>query len=223
MSARHIVKWLIGAGTAAALLSGLSGRVAFAALPQILKEVEAKYTKAATLQAEFTQVNESAALKSKKTATGVLMVKRPNKLRWETVKPDVNLLVSDGRKFWFYTPPFDESEGERGQVIVSKSNKFNSKLLDALLSGRFSVARDMRIKQNTPSRFTLTPKKGTAGTVKRASIEINPEKKLIEKVVLEHKGGNKSEITLSKIELGKAMKDEIFVFTPPPNTDKVEQ
>lgn len=190
-------------------------------LPQILQDVESKYTQAATLQAEFNQVNEIAALKTKKQSSGVIMVKRPDKLRWETLKPDMNLLVSDGRRFWFYTPPFDE--GEHGQVIEKRTNEINSKLANALLSGRFSVANEMKIKQESPSKFLLTPKPGTAGTVSRAEIEIDPDQKLIKKVTLEHKGGNRSEITLSKIELGKPIGDEAFVFTPPPNTDKVEQ
>jgi outer membrane lipoprotein carrier protein len=194
---------------------------AAAKLPAILQEVEAKYTKAGTLQAEFSQVNEVAALKTKKTSTGVIMVKRPDKLRWETHKPDMNVLVSDGRHFWFYTPPFDE--GEHGQVIERRSSEVNSRLANALLSGAFSVTKDMKIRQESPSKFLLIPKPGTAGTVNRAEIEVNPDKKVIEKVTLEHKGGNRSEITLSKIELGKPLGDEVFAFTPPPNTDKVEQ
>jgi outer membrane lipoprotein carrier protein len=190
-------------------------------LPPVLQEVEAKYGQAETLQANFSQVNDVAALKTKKISSGVIMVKRPDKLRWETLKPDMNLLVSDGRHFWFYTPPFDE--GEHGQVIEKPSSQINSKLANALLSGRFSVAREMKIEQESPSRVRLIPKPRTAGTVVRAEIEIDPVQKIIEKVTLEHKGGNRSEITLSKIELGKAIGDEAFLFTPPPNTDKVEQ
>ncbi len=190
-------------------------------LPEVLQEVEAKYAKAATLQADFTQTIEFAALKSRKVSSGVIMVKRPDKIRWETLKPDMNLLVSDGRHFWLYTPPFDE--GEHGQVIERKSSEINSKLANALLSGRFSVARDMKIRQESPSRFLLVPKPGTAGTVVRAEIEINPGQKTIQKVILDHKGGNHSEIQLSRIELGKPIGDEAFVFTAPPGTDKVEK
>lgn len=189
-------------------------------LPQVLQDLEVKYIRAVTLQADFTQINEIAALKTKKTSSGVLMVKRPNKLRWETLKPDLNLLVSDGRHFWFYTPPFDE--GEHGQVIEKKSSEINSKLANALISGSFSAAGDMKIRQESPSTFLLVPKAGTAGTVSRAEIEIDPAEGVIRKVTLEHKGGNRSEITLSKIELGKKIGDDAFVFDAPPGTDKVE-
>lgn len=80
----------------------------------------------------------------------------------------------------------------------------------------------MKIKPESAAKFILTPKPGSAGTVVQAEIEINPEKLLIEKVTLEHKGGNRSEITLTQIELGKPLGDDAFNFVPPPDTDFVK-
>ena len=190
-------------------------------LPPLLQEIEGKYTKANTVFAEFVQVNETAALSQKKTSSGLLMAKRPNKVRWETLQPDQNLLVFNGRTFWYYTPPIDE--GENGQVIERKSSAVQSRLANALLSGSFSIARDMKIEKKSASSFVLTPKAGTAGTVIKAKNDVNTEKKLIQKVTLSHRGGNRSEITLSKIELGKKLTDELFIFTPPPNTDRIQE
>jgi len=191
-------------------------------LPKLLQEVEQKYTKQVTLEVSFVQVNTSATFSKKTTTSGVIRIKRPDKVRWETLKPDsdMNLMVSDGRKFWFYTPPFDE--GEHGQVIERKSAQVQSQLAQALLSGTFSKAKGMSIKQNSESRFTLVPKKGTAGTVTKAEIQVDPDKKLITKVTLSNEGGNRSEITLSNIELGKPLGDEYFSFEPPPNTDRIK-
>jgi outer membrane lipoprotein carrier protein len=191
-----------------------------ARLPKLLEEVEAKYTAAKTLKADFVQKNESIILQKTKTSNGKLFAKRPGKVRWETTDPEKNLLVSDGKQFWFYTPPMFEDE--RGQVILSKSSTTVPPLANALLSGSFSMARQMKIDQKSPSKFALIPtKKGSAGTVVRAEIEVHPEKKLIEKVILEHAGGNKSEVLLSGIQLGDALEDTLFSFKIPPNTDQV--
>lgn len=190
-------------------------------LPKLLRDVEDKYTKAATLSADFNQLTTDAILSHKKKSSGKIYVKRPSKVRWDTQKPDPSLLVSDGKRFWFYTPPFDE--GERGQVIEKKSSEIQSKLANALLSGSFSVAKDMKIQQKTPSTFLLIPKPNSAGTVTQATIEVDPDKLLIQKVILDHKGGNRAEISLSQIELGKPLADDLFVFTPPPNTDRVDE
>ncbi len=188
-------------------------------LPKALQEVEAKYAKTQTLFAEFSQTNETAATGAKKQSKGIIYAKRPGKIRWETRSPDANLLVSDGRKFWFYTPPFDESE--HGQVVERPANQVQTKLANALLSGSFSVLSEMKIEEKGPSRFILYPKKGVAGSVKRAEIEIDPKRHLIQTVILEHEGGNRSEIHLSQIDLGRKIGEELFNFVPPPNTDRI--
>src|SRR5690606_10701316 len=135
-------------------------------LPPLLVEVEAKYSAAATLEADFKQVNEISSLGRKKTSSGILWLKRPDKFRWQTNEPDPNLLVSDGKQFWFYTPPFDE--GENGQVIVRKSSEVQTDLARALLAGSFSAASDVTISPKGDNRFVVVPEPGTAGSVKEA-------------------------------------------------------
>ena len=191
----------------------------YASLPKALQEVEAKYAESHTLFAEFNQTNETAATGAKKQSKGIIYAKRQGKIRWETRSPDANLLVSNGRKFWFYTPPFDESE--HGQVVERPANQVQTKLANALLSGSFSVLNEMKIEEKGATKFVLYPKKGVAGSVSRAEIEIDPKRHLIKTVILEHEGGNRSEIHLSQIELGRKMGDELFNFVPPPNTDHI--
>lgn len=186
-------------------------------LPQLLQEVEKKYTKAATLKADFSQSNNNPSFSQKKISSGKIFIKRPSKIRWETEKPDPSLLLGNGKKYWYYTPPFDAEES--GQVIEKPASEVQSKLANALLSGEFSVAQSMSIQQKTPSVFTLVPQSGTAGTVSKATIEINLKTKVIQKVILDHNGGNHSEISLSHIILGDPLDDDLFIFHAPPNTE----
>lgn len=186
-----------------------------------MEEIETKYAAAGSLQAQFNQINETAATGQKKTSSGVILIKWPDEFRWETQQPDPSLLISDGKTFWFYTPPFDSTE--HGQVIIRKVAQVQSKLASALLSGRFSAMRGMQIKQLSPGEFELHPKKGSASTVRVARVTIDLAQKVIQKVVLEHEGGNRAEISLSHIELGKSLGEEPFHFVPPPNTDRVTE
>jgi outer membrane lipoprotein carrier protein len=188
-------------------------------LPPLLKEIESKYTKSITLSADFSQKNRSAAFAREKISFGKIYFKRPSKFRWETLSPDPNITVSDGKKFWFYTPPFDADE--RGQIIERTASAIQSKLANALLSGSLSIARALSIRQLNPTTFQLVPFPGTADTVQKATLVVNPEQKLITKVILEHKGGNRSEISLSQITIGPQLADSLFVLIPPPNTDKL--
>lgn len=186
----------------------------------LLAEVEEKYTKAVTLSANFVQLNHVEALDTSKQSSGRILVRRPDKIRWETQKPDSSLLVSDGQTFWSYTPPF--AEGENGQVIIQQATQVQSKLANALLAGSFSSVKGMKIEKTSENDFILIPKKGTAGSVSKVRLHINQADKLIDKVVLEHRGGNRTEITLSDIQLGAAAEESLFNFQIPKGTDVIK-
>lgn len=193
-------------------------------LPPELQEIEERYANAGTVEAQFEQVTESAHLKQKKKSSGLIQLKIPAKIRWETTAPDKSLLVSDGNRFWFYTPPFDEEED--GQLIERKGSDVRSKMATALMSASFSKAQKkhgLKIIRGGPSRFTLIPRKGSAGTVVEAKIELDPGEKIIRKIFLFHSDGNIAEITLTKVELGKPLEESLFTFSPPPHTQLVKE
>lgn len=190
-------------------------------VPKELLEIEKKYVSAKTLEAQFSQVNFIQMTGAKKESSGTIMLKHPNRFRWETLKPDKNLLVTDGKKFWFYSPPFEE--GERGQVIEKKTSEVQSELANLLLSGSFSKVKDVTIEQVNDKTYKLFPKTGTAGTVKTAEIEVDPKSSTIDRVKLEHEGGNRVEIQLTKIKLGESMDDAFFRFVTPPGTDVIKE
>ena len=201
-----------------------SGPVQASKIPPILKKVEEKYKKAKTVKAKFHQVNHLVAYDRKKKSSGELFIKRPNRVKWVTKDPDQNLFVSNGEKFWFYTPPFDEDS--RGQVIIRDSNKVQSQLMNQLLMGSFEFENDsVEVIQYRKDAFILKPKKGTAATVEKAWIFLSKKDQFIHKVVLEHypiekgKKGNWSEISLDAIELGVALDSDLFEFEVPPKTD----
>ncbi len=190
-------------------------------VPEELLEIEKRYVAAKTLEANFAQRDEVKLTGAKKQSSGILMIRHPNQFRWETLSPDKNLLVSDGRKFWFYTPPFEA--GERGQVIERKTTEVQSELANYLLAGAFSKLRGVTLKKLSPTRFQLIPSAGIAGSVKNAVIEINADEKTIQKLELEHSGGNKTEIVLSKVKLGGPLADAFFKFVTPPDTDVLRE
>jgi outer membrane lipoprotein carrier protein len=195
--------------------SGKDGTV-----PELLKEVEETYTKAGTLFAEFSQTNESAATGTKKTSSGRIAIKRPDKVRWETTSPDPNLLVSDGKKAWYYTAPFDETE--HGQVSEYPASRVRSKLANAILSGEFS-GKDLKIKTLDVTHFSIIPKKGTAANVKEAKVKVDPARRTIIQIEILYDDGNHAQIDLTNIKLGEKLGDDVFVFQAPPNTDHINQ
>jgi outer membrane lipoprotein carrier protein len=190
------------------------------ALPALLEKVQAEYKKTSGLEAQFDQITEIKSTKQKKIAAGRIWIKQPNKLRWETLNPDPNILVSDGKTFWFYTPPFEK--GDRGQVIIKRTAQVQTQFLNALLSGSFDFGKTKTevetIKEN---EFLLKPKAGTAGDVLSAKLIIGLTSKKIEEVIIEHTSGNKTQIKLKEIHLTSGLEDKLFHFVPDRKTDKL--
>ncbi len=190
-------------------------------LPKLLQEVESKYRNSGTVIADFAQTNFNKITSQTTESKGKLFIKRPSKVRWETFSPDPNLLIGDGKMFWYYTPPFDKDE--KGQVIEKPASQVQSQLASSLLSGTFLVDQGMNVETKDARTFILTPKREQSGGVARATIQVDPKKKLIHQVILEHLGGNRTDIILTNIQLGKTVNNDLFVFTPPPNTERVEE
>jgi outer membrane lipoprotein carrier protein len=191
------------------------------AVPEELLAIEKKYLAAKTLQADFTQRDEVKLTGAKKESSGILMIQHPDQFRWETLKPDKNLLVSDGKNFWFYTPPFEA--GERGQVIERKTTEVQSELANAILAGAFSKVHGVAITKLSPTRFQIVPEAGVAGNVKTAELEIDPKNNVIRKLKIEHLGGNRTEITLANVKLAGKMNEAYFKFVTPPATDVIRE
>ena len=193
-----------------------------AALPPMLELVQKEYQKSAGVEAEFDQLTQIKSTKSSKKAQGKIWIKHPNKLRWETISPDQNILVSDGKYFWFYTPPFEK--GERGQVIIKKSAQIQTQFLNALLSGSFDFSKNKTaIEIKAVNVFLLKPSVNTAGDVKTAEVTINEATKKIEKVSLVHLSGNETTINLKQIKLVPKLADSLFQFVPDRNTDQIKE
>jgi outer membrane lipoprotein carrier protein len=203
------------------LFSFSSGLVQ-AALPPLLEQVQKEYQKSAGVEAEFDQLTQIKSTKSQKKSQGKIWIKHPNKLRWETISPDQNILVSDGKYFWFYTPPFEK--GDRGQVIIKKSAQVQTQFLNALLSGSFDFSKTKtQIETKAPNVFLLKPSANTAGDVKTAEVTIDPATKKIEKVTLIHFSGNETTIQLKQIKLSSKFAESLFQFVPDRNTDQIRE
>lgn len=186
-------------------------------LPKLFQEVEKKYSRSSSLSAYFEQTNYNVTTLQTEKSSGHLFFKKPCKMRWETKYPFPQLLVSNGSIFWFYTPPFEP--GENGQVIQKTTETIYTTLIKTLLSGSFLEVPDMNVQSHSPYSITLTPQKKNLGEITHLTFFLDKKITLIQKVIIRHKSGNKSEILLSKIQLNPPLDDQIFNFVVPKNTD----
>jgi outer membrane lipoprotein carrier protein len=72
-------------------------------LDTVLHAVEKRYNSAHTLSAKFTESYISGD-KVRQTESGTLTLRKPGRMRWDYSSPAGKMFLSDGKRFYLYTP-----------------------------------------------------------------------------------------------------------------------
>lgn len=208
------------------LLAGFPAGLARAASTggtEALARLEATCSRTRDLSAQFHQTATNKSLGQVQEASGVVLLKRPGKMRWEYRQPEPRLYVTDGKQLWAYDP-IDK------QVTVQEvSQAFSSRLPLAFLAGDCNVRRDFEVSQveNAATRATpgsailsLTPIQPEAG-IARMLLEVDLQTGTIQRATLFDAVGNTTVIALSEVKLNTGLPDASFTFTPPAGTTVV--
>ena len=140
------------------LLAGLlavSALAADAKLDSLLKSVETRYNKAKTLQVLFKEEYIPPG-KPRRMESGILMLRKPGKMRWDYSQPKGKQFVSDGKFLWIYTPA--ENRAER--LKFQESDDMRAPL--AFLLGKLNFEKEFRNITSRPegdaTRILAEPK-----------------------------------------------------------------
>ena len=88
--------------------------------------------------ATFEQKYQSRLSKKWKKSRGVLSYLFPGMIKLEVNYPERELIISNPKKTWIYTPPF--IDGEKGQIIIKETKTFSpAKFFDFMREGLTST------------------------------------------------------------------------------------
>jgi outer membrane lipoprotein carrier protein len=138
----------------------VSALAADAPLNTVLKDVEYRYNHAKTLQVLFTdQYTPKGGIQ--RTESGVLLLRKPGKMRWEYTQPEAvkgKLVVSDGSFLYIYTPA--DNRGQKMKLKDSMAEEMQAPL--AFLLGKLNFDKEFKNIQAHPDgsdlRITGEPK-----------------------------------------------------------------
>jgi outer membrane lipoprotein carrier protein len=140
------------------LLVGLLAVSAFAGDPSLdalLKNVQARYNRAKTLQVLFKEQYTPPG-RAVRTESGVLYLRKPGRMRWDYDQPKGKFWVSDGKDWWLYTPA--DNRVEKGKL--KESDDMRAPL--AFLLGKLNFSRDFKNMKGSPdgsdTRITGEPR-----------------------------------------------------------------
>jgi outer membrane lipoprotein carrier protein len=190
---------------------------------EVVDRLDATCSRTQDLSAQFHQTATNRSLGQVQEASGVLLLKRPSKMRWEYQKPEARLFVTDGKTLWAY------SAADRQVVTQDVGDAFSSRVPLTFLAGECQLRRDFIISaaENAATRgstsfmiLDLKPTHPEAG-IARILLEVNLQTYTVEKTTVFDAAGNTTVIALTNLRLNPGVNDAEFQFTPPPGVTVV--
>jgi outer membrane lipoprotein carrier protein len=179
--------------------------------------IDQHYNSLHSLEVHFTQQYEGMGMDRREA--GVLLLKKPGRMRWTYSKPAGKLFVLDGRYGYFYSP----GETEVQRVPVKKLDDMRSPL--RLLLGHTQLAKELsgiKISPEDGGVFTLTGiPKGMEKRVASFSVTATADG-VIRSMRVEETDGITNSFTFTDEAPNAPAPDASFVFTPPAGTNVVE-
>jgi outer membrane lipoprotein carrier protein len=168
-----------------------------------------------TLKAEFAQIVIVTGGRKPQQSSGVVSIARPDKLRWEILKPYPQLVVGDGEKVWIY-------DTELQQVSVRKTGQAIGSSPAALLSGSNDLERNFTLNEAGEQDGLIwaeaIPKAQDSGFERVRLGFAGDDLKAME---LQDSFGQTTHIRFSALERNPPLPPATFRFTPPAGVEVV--
>jgi outer membrane lipoprotein carrier protein len=200
---------------------GLLAVCAFAGdanLDALLKGVETRYNHAKTLQVTFKE-DYTAPGRPRRTDVGLLMLRKPGKMRWDYSQPKGKLFVSDGKNLWLYTP--DENRVEK--MKLKESDDMRAPL--AFLLGKLDFSKEFRNIEAKPegagTRIVAQPK---TDNLPYSAVEfvVTPDK-VIQQVKVTGFDHSVLDFTFGQERMNPVLESRLFEFQMPKGAELVEE
>lgn len=200
---------------AAALLSSSLSRAQAPSLHDLAQRVDKRYNQLRSLKANFSETY--AGMGRKRTESGVVMLAKPGRMRWDYSAPAGKTFVLDGKYAWFYT---------RG---AAQAQRIPAKQLDDLRSPlRFLLGHTQIEKEMTNlsmaavgGHYTLAGQIKGDQRMKRVTLTVTAEGSILA-LDAEENDGSTTHIGLSSEQPNVALPESTFHFTPPAGVPVVD-
>jgi len=165
------------------------------------------------LQCDFVQVKELSFMDDKVTSEGKMFFKKPDRIRWEYVKPYKYVMTMDGKNVRM-------TSGDKTNTVPMRSSKLFGEISRIMVGGvsgqglvdsqDFSAAF-MVSSASGEVKIALTPlKKEVKDLFSAINLYVGKADSRIRSVELVEKSGDKTVITLKNVQLNTDINDEIF-------------
>ncbi|MEN8258139.1 MAG: outer membrane lipoprotein carrier protein LolA [Thermodesulfobacteriota bacterium] len=190
----------------------------------IARQVQQKYDAMLSIEANFQQLTTLSGLSGRtQKGSGIVVIQKPGRLRWDYEKPHRQVLVCDGDEVSFYL------EREK-QLIVSKATAYlEEDLTYAFFTGKGNLLTDFLVElaaenMKEPGSYSLklTPKKAHA-QVHHLFLWVDEESFNLMRIRLVDHLDSVTDIRFENMVFDKKFADTFFLFVPPEGTEIILQ
>ena len=168
-----------------------------------------------TLKADFQQTVLDSNGKQVKQSTGTLVIKRPNRFRWDYAKPNEEVIVADGKRLWLFDVALS-------QVTVKPLNDTLAASPAVLLSGSNDVEKSFTVadlgEKDGLAWVSLVPK---VKDTDFESVRLGFMEEDVSVMELKDNLGNTTRIVFDHVQRNVAVDEGSFKFTPPAGADVI--
>ena len=177
--------------------------------------VDKHYNDLRSLQSNFEELYTGGGMT--RNESGVMILKKPGKMRWDYTSPRVKMFLTDGKTAWFYVP----GEKQARRASVKSLDDLRSPL--RYLLGKTKLEKEFQGLSLAPDKQPLTPgnvvlrgiPKSMADRVSQVLLEITPESR-IARISIEELDGSTTEFRFQAHRENVQLADDRFKFSPPP-------
>lgn len=185
--------------------------------PQLAAAVDHHYNSLKRLRVHFTETYEGMGMD--RHESGVLLLEKPGRMRWNYNTPPGKVFVLDGKYGWFYTP----GDAQVQQIPAKKLDDLRSPL--RFLLGHAQLAKELESITMTPAdngQFRLhgVPR-GMEQRVRSLELTVTADG-TIHVMTLEELDGSRTTFAFMNEEENPALAAETFRFAPPAGVPVVE-
>lgn len=187
----------------------------------VLAAIQLHYESVRDLRAEFEQVSFVAAAAAETTSRGVVVVRRPGRMRWEYSDPEPRVIVMDEATLRIYTPR------DRQMQIAPVGPDTVSPTAIGFLMGQGKLVEQFEaefVRDSTPKDkrvgLRLTPR----GDASFESLELwidAPSSQLRESVLVDL-FGNRTRVRFTRLVENQGVSDEAFAVDAPEGTEVID-
>jgi chaperone LolA len=186
---------------------------------EVLAQAAKAYEGVVTLRSAFVQKINIPALEQEKEGRGVVLQKKPNYFLMRFEEPQGDIVVADGEWFWMYYPSAQPDQVVRTPIHQTAEN--------ATLGGQFLVNPTERYVATYVTResvddrqahlLALVPKFDAPYTLVRVWIDASDY--LVRQFEVHEENETVRTITLSNLEAGIELPNDLFTFSVPPGVE----